>query len=74
MSPSQAHNILTQLCKAGTFRMFVVRTEDRQEFEVETPLRVALPPNPDAGHFAFYGGKELHIIGLDSIVSIEVAR
>lgn len=74
MSPSQALNTLNQLLKPDTFRQFVIRTEDRREFEVVMPSRVALPAYPDEGHFAFYEGNQLHIIGLDSIVSIEVAR
>jgi hypothetical protein len=74
MSPAQAHNILVQLCRAETFRNFIVRTDDGREFEVEQPLCVALPSHPSAGHFAAYVGQELHIIGLDAITSIEVAR
>jgi hypothetical protein len=74
VSPAQAHNILTQLLRDETFRVFVVRTDDGREFEVESPLRVALPAHPSAGHCAVYVGEGLHIIGLDAIASIEVAR
>jgi hypothetical protein len=74
MSPSQAHLTLINLCRADTFRVFIVRLEDRQEFEIESPLQVALPANPSAGTFVVYCRDEMHIIGLDSIVSIDVAR
>lgn len=74
MSPSQAHITLQQLCVPDRFRMFIVRLQNGQEFEVDMPLRLALPANPSAGTFVVYVRDELHIIGLDSVVSIEVAR
>jgi hypothetical protein len=74
MSPAQALHLLGQLARAETFRVFVVRTADGREYEVEMAGRIALPSNPQAGTCAIYCGEELHIVALDAITSIEVAR
>lgn len=74
MSPTEAHHLLIRLGRAETFRTFVVRAAGREEFEVECPERIALPSNPSAGTCVIYVGQELHIVALDAITSIEVAR
>lgn len=74
MSPTQAYHTLTGLVSAEAFRLFAVRTAGGDVFRVDDPRRIALPSNPAAGTFAVYMGESLHIVGLDSITSIEVPR